>query len=151
MYNVLNSNYYELIEPAACKDALDEYKEYNDPVGQFCADVLPEAKWDLLPFKFLYDVYKEWFKENSPSGSLQGSYTFVKDLKIAIANNDEWKVGPGEKNRVYTNNLMENDEPLAYKYNLTNWQKFDRNTRYSGLVRVTPASSNIPIVIPNDN
>lgn len=151
LYKVLNSNYYELIEPAACKDALDEYKEYNDPVRQFCADVLPEAKWDLLPFKFLYDVYKEWFKENSPSGSLQGSYTFVKDLKIAIANNDEWTVGPGQKNQVYTNNLMENDEPLAYKYNLTNWQKFDRNTRYSGIVRATPANSNIPIVIPNDN
>ena len=151
LYKVLNSNYYELIEPAACKDALDEYKEYNDPIRQFCADILPEATWDLLPFTFLYDVYKEWFKENSPSGSLQGSRTFVKDLKIAIANNDEWKVGPGDKNRVYTNNLMENDEPLAYEYNLTNWQKFDRNTRYSGIVRVTPANSNIPIVIPNDN
>ena len=46
---------------------------------------------------------------------------------------------------------MENDEPLAYEYNLTNWQKFDRNTRYSGIVRVTPTNSNIPIVIPNDN
>lgn len=151
LYKVLNSDYYELIEPAACKLALDEYKEYNDPIRQFCADVLPEAHWDLLPFTFLYDVYKEWFEENSPSGSLQGSRTFVKDLKIAIANSDEWVVGPGQKNQVYTNNLMDNDEPLADEYNLKQWKNFARKARYSGIVRVTPANSNIPLVVPDNN
>lgn len=59
MYKVLNINYYEFDLPEACKNALEEYKEFNDPVRQFMSEIMPELQWDLVPFTFLYDLYKE--------------------------------------------------------------------------------------------
>lgn len=59
MYKVLNMNYYEFDVPEACKTALEEYKEFNDPVRQFMAEIMPELQWDFVPFTFLYDLYKE--------------------------------------------------------------------------------------------
>ena len=32
MYKVLNMYYYQFDVPEACKNALEEYKEFNDPV-----------------------------------------------------------------------------------------------------------------------
>lgn len=41
LYKVLNMNYYELSTPDVCKDALEEYKEFNDPILQFVNEILP--------------------------------------------------------------------------------------------------------------
>ena len=49
-------NYYNLTIPEFCKIAQAEYKEYNDPVRQFMAEMFSEFKWDLLPFSFLHDL-----------------------------------------------------------------------------------------------
>jgi putative DNA primase/helicase len=40
MYKVLNINYYEFDVPEACKNALEEYKEFNDPVRQFMSEII---------------------------------------------------------------------------------------------------------------
>ena len=53
MYKVLHMNYYSLTEPQACRDVLDEYKEFNDPVRQFFEEMQDSFVWDLLPFSFL--------------------------------------------------------------------------------------------------
>ena len=89
LYKVLNMNYYALSEPQACKDVLEEYKIFNDPIRQFIEEVISEATWDLLPFTFLYDIYKVWFKKNSPNGSIQGKNTFINDIIQAINNNED--------------------------------------------------------------
>src|SRR5699024_5398232 len=60
LWRVLNMDYYTLSEPEACRLALEEYKEYNDPIRQFIDEILPECKWNLLPYAFLYDLYKSW-------------------------------------------------------------------------------------------
>lgn len=75
MYKVLHMDYYSLSEPAACKAVLAEYKEFNDPIRAFFEELADRFSWDFVPFEFAYDLYKAWFLENSPSGSIQGRNT----------------------------------------------------------------------------
>lgn len=69
--------YYELPEPVACQQLLAEYKEYNDSIRQFLAEVLPEASWDFFPYPLLYDLYKAWFADANPRGTVEGRNTFI--------------------------------------------------------------------------
>ncbi len=120
LHKVLNMNYYELSEPTACINMLNIYKEFNDPIRQFIDDVFPQFVWDLLPFSFLYDLYKAWFKENSPTGSPQGKNTFIKDLLNTLDEYPQWTCG--NKRKTYrSNNKITKPEPLIKKYNLKNW------------------------------
>lgn len=65
LHKVLHMDYYVLSEPAATRDVLAEYKEANDPVRAFWSEFEDQFSWDLLPFAFLYDLYKSWFASNS--------------------------------------------------------------------------------------
>ena len=81
LYKVLNMNYYSFDVPGACENVLEEYKEFNDPVRQFMNEIMPQLKWDLVPFPFLYDLYGAWYKKNFPGrGELKSSTVFVKDF-----------------------------------------------------------------------
>lgn len=124
---VLHMDYYELSEPEACRLMLDEYKDFNDPVRQFVDEVLPECKWDLLPYTFLYELYKEWFKQASPSGTVSGRNTFVLDIQKAIFGNDTWYPSPPGAT-VRTGHKMDAAEPLIAAYHLDAWM----NPAYRG-------------------
>ena len=60
---VLNMNYYTLSEPAACKNALEEYKDFVDTTRSFMQEIMPKLQWTLVPFDFLFDLYKVWYKD----------------------------------------------------------------------------------------
>ena len=123
---VLEMDYNEFIVPAACAELQKEYQEYNDPVREFVAEILPKCKWHLLPFKFLYALYKEWFKKNQPSGSLIGRNTFINDLVKIIEDDSEWFC-PGKDKKIMTQSkthnlsLINSYEPLIAEYRLTDW------------------------------
>ena len=144
LYKVLNMDYDKLSEPQACKDALDAYKEFNDPIRQFVDEVVQDATWDLLPFTFLYDIYKIWFKQNTPSGSIQGKNTFINDIIQALNNNTDWYC-LGSKNQIRTAHYMDKEEPLATTYNLPQWQHFDRKEKYRGILRMSTKKGCIPV------
>ena len=147
LYKVLNMNYYELSTPDVCKDALEEYKEFNDPILQFVNEILPQLQWDLVPFTFLYSLYRAWFDKYIPSGSPQARNTFIKDLLIALKNNDMWECK--DKNaKVASANRMDKPEWLIDEYKLEDWynQTYKGNDRakkccpslqasYRGIVR----------------
>ena len=80
MYKVLNMNYYEFDAPEVCKTALEEYKEFNDPVRQFMAEIMPQLQWDFVPFTFLYDLYKEWYKKYIGKQEVKSLQVFIKDV-----------------------------------------------------------------------
>lgn len=150
LMRVLHMNYYNLSEPDACKEALAEYKEFNDPVMQFLIDVLPQTSWNLLPYTFLYDMYKCWHRDNVPSGKPCSRNTFLFDLKAALDT-----AGPGfgwmdgGKTRYRSSTHMVGPEPLIAKYDLTAWYNpnytsgMDANKKctpqlkdlYSGVIR----------------
>lgn len=127
LFKVLNMNYYELSVPEACKDALEEYKEFNDPVRQFAEEIFPQLQWDLVPFAFLYDLYKIWFKQNSPNGGVQGRNTFINDILSILNNFPDWYC---DDKTVYVKSTGKMDKPewLIAEYKLDNWY----NPVYSG-------------------
>lgn len=120
LYKVLNMNYYELNEPEECKMALSEYKMFNDPIKQFIDEFISQCVWDALPFSFLYDGYKAWYKKNSPEGKLQGKSTFISDLLNSLTNDTGWYC-PGRNKAIKTGNKMDKPEMLIIEYNLTEW------------------------------
>ena len=117
---------YTLSVPDACKTALAEYREYNDPVRQFVEEILPRCTWDLLPFTFLYDLYRAWFEKYIPSGSPQSRNTFIKDLLIAIQGNELWEC-PDKNKKIKTSNRLDYPEMMIQEFRLTTWM----NPRYT--------------------
>lgn len=148
LHKVLHMDYYKLSEPAICKQTLEEYKSFNDPVRQFLDEMLPQVVWDLQPFDWLFELYKQWFKENSPNGGIQGKNTFINDVKNAIPNYPDWTVA-NNGNSVRPDKLITDPEPLIDDYNVTKWMSQgytggDANARctptlkaaYKGIVRI---------------
>ena len=119
MKRVLEMDYYKLSEPEACKVVLEEYKSYNDPVRQFWGEFEEQFVWDLLPYGFLYSLFKEWYKRDNPNGSLMGRNTFIKDLQNVISKSNTFQCAA---DRVRIGNKMNNTETLIATYNLTDWQ-----------------------------
>ena len=121
LHKVLHMDYYELDVPKACEDALQEYKAFVDPVYAFLQEVLPELKWDLLPWNFLYDLYCAWYKQNNqgnPMGGIVSKATFVKDVKLKLAKvSQDWFIVNGTK----PGSMMSVPEPLLLEYDLIRW------------------------------
>lgn len=129
LWRVLNMDYYALSEPEACKEALAEYKEFNDPIRQFVSEMLPQCVWDFLPFAFLYDLYKAWFRQVSPSGTPVGKTTFINEL-LTLLKSDltiGWLCDDKAK-QVRVGTMMAKPEYLIVQYDLSSW----KNKTYRG-------------------
>ena len=127
LYKVLHMNFYSLSEPASCISILEEYKEFNDPVRQFFEEVEYLFKWDLLPFQFLYELYKSWFRKNSPSGTIQGKNKFISEIINITKNSNTWYCIDKSKN-IRSAGKMIGPEPLIAEYDLVEW----KNQNYGG-------------------
>lgn len=112
--------YYELSEPEATQIVLGEYKETNDPVRSFWNEFRDQFMWDLLPFPFLYDLYKVWFADVSPSGSAISRQRFVGDLAQIVRNETGWEC-PDKNRKIRPGSKMDDPEPLIVKHQLKNW------------------------------
>lgn len=112
-------SYYELSEPVATQVVLGEYKENNDPVRSFWEEFKDEFVWDLLPFPFLYDLYKSWFAKVSPSGSPISRQRFIGDVTQIVRNDDSWYRPAAGNTRPARR--MDDPEPLIAGYDLQDW------------------------------
>lgn len=143
-------DYYELPIPKACQLALEEYKEFNDPVREFANEMFPEFTWGLLPFQFLYDLYTAWYHKNVGSREVVGRQTFLKTLLSIVEQFPDWEC---DKNKSITPvGKMDRPESLIDEYDLKDWMNpmfmssTDVNKKcipklkvnYRGIVRVTP-------------
>lgn len=124
---VLHMDYYALSEPEATKLVLDDFKLANDPVRAFFEEFEDQFTWDLLPFPFLYELYRAWFAKTSPSGSPIGRNVFIKDLVSITRKSTIWyctdqnlNVRPGSK--------LSTPEPLVVEFGLKDWM----NKTYTG-------------------
>lgn len=119
---VLNMNYDSLSVPEACKEALEEYKTYNDPVRQFIEEIIPQLQWDLVPGQILYALYKAWYRENNPRRDWDGKTRFFKQFRELMKENSEWDCSDMNTNR-RTGKKMSRPEPLIEEYGLTKLMK----------------------------
>ena len=145
LYRVLSTNFYELSEPAAVRAALHQYKIENDPVRAFAEEFLDRVVWDLLPWRFLYALYRAWLTKDQPSNPPLGYNKFVKHLTLIL----QEAVGEGEgygwfvtPAAVRTKNRILGEEPLAVEYNLDQW--FDIQP-VNGSIRKVGTPHNIPV------
>lgn len=128
LHKILNMDYDELDIPVSCRTVLHEHQLDNNPVLNFAEEILPELKWDLAPFTFLYDLYKAWFKINSPSGTVQSSRAFMYDLLDILDNTDLGWHCPDKTQRIVAASRMSGPEPLILEYGLEAWM----NPNYKG-------------------
>ena len=145
LYRVLSGNFYELSEPATVRAALHQYKIENDPVRAFAEEFLDRVVWDLLPWRFLYALYRAWLTKDQPSNPPLGYNKFVKHLTLIL----QEAVGEGEgygwfvtPAAVRTKNRILGEEPLAVEYNLDQW--FDIQP-VNGSIRKVGTPHNMPV------
>jgi putative DNA primase/helicase len=117
---VLHMNHYTLSEPLATQLVLDEYKGFNDPVRAFWDEFEEAFVWDLLPFPFLYDLYKAWFAKTNPSGSPIGRNVFVGDLVGIVRKSALWHCAD-KAAKIRPASRMSSPEPLIARYDLKDW------------------------------
>ena len=115
----------KLPEPEPCKAILYQMKLFNDSVRAFLEEILPKTVWQLLPYQFLYDLYRAWFNENLPSGKPVSKQTFGLQCKQIYHNSNEYE---WHETGIPTRNLMDEDEWLIDEFNLTGWM----NNGYTG-------------------
>ena len=124
MKTALEGTFYELPTPQCSVKLLGENKELNDPVREFWNEMRDRFVWDLLPFEFLYALYKSWFNKNSPSGTVIGSTTFKNDLLSVLRSDcdDMWFCEDKTK-KVYLSERIRMNEPehLIHEYGLSDW------------------------------
>lgn len=123
----LTDDYWVLSEPAATQQVLDEYKEFNDPVRSFWEEVEDQFVWDLLPFGFLYDLYKAWFSRTNPSGSPVGRNAFITDLLSILNKSTTWYCSD-KRAKIRSAARMLTPEPLIAQFQLKDWE----NANYRG-------------------
>lgn len=162
MFKVLNMDYYELSTPEVCKEALAEYKTFNDPTRQFLDEILPQLQWDLVPFTFLRDLYAAWYKKNinSTRDGMKSMQVLTKDIVNLLKEYPEWECEDPRKN-IRPGNKMDKPEWMIDEYKLEDWysQTYkgpDRAKKcctslksyYRGIVRV--ANPTVAIQVNND-
>lgn len=119
--------YYAFSEPPATCAVLAEYKEFNDPVRAFWEEFRTQFVWDLLPFTFLYDLYKAWLAEVNPSGIAVSNKQFLTDLVAIVRSDPDWACRDKNK-QVRSGTKMSAPELLIGEYGLTKW----KNPAYLG-------------------
>ncbi|MGY4541157.1 putative DNA primase/helicase [Arthrobacter sp. UYNi723] len=154
---VLHMDYYSLSEPLATQLVLAEYKQFNDPVRAFFEEFEDQFTWDLLPFPFLYDLYRVWFGQTSPSGSPVGRNIFIKDLVAIVKQSPTWYCTDKEL-KIRPSNKLSTPEPLVVEYDLKDWTNktytgttvaqralpYPLKASYRGLLRRVPQSVQDP-------
>lgn len=124
---ILNTDYYSLPVPDACKHALDEYKEFNDPIQEFWAEMSELFVWDLVPFPFMYELYKKWLAKTNPKGAPVGRNTFIRQIFNIVQSSNEWYCND-TKQTIRSKERMSKFEPLILQYELEDW----KNPKYNG-------------------
>lgn len=155
LYKVLNTDYYEFSEPAACRNVLADYKVYNDPVRQWWDEVSDKFAWDLLPWEFLYEIYKQWCKSNNPSGKTTSKRGFVDQMREVAERDAIWecpcvvdKDGRRKDKQISSAGRIVSNEPLGFN---AGYRLGDANYWrgvYRGLLRRVPTTRPQPQLQP---
>lgn len=134
-------------EPEASRELLGETRVENDPVLQFAEEFLPQFRWELLPWQFLYAMYAAWMKKEVPSGRSVSRREFTKRLTnyVEATPSCGWIIprgADGKQKTIRTHDKILGEEPLAVEYDITNW--FDIRP-VNGSLRKIGLPHNMPV------
>lgn len=138
--------------PDACLALLDDFRLTNDPVRQFLDDILIRATWDVLPWQFVFDLYRRWFIRNNPSGRCQSRKSLINDVKGIISDYEGWDYSDNPVS--VPDEMYDTPEGLIGIYEVREWEEpgyrgsnpnrshlYRGSKRTRGLVRVGVAAS----------
>lgn len=138
--------------PDACSALLDDFRVANDPVRQFLDDILIRATWDVLPWQFVFDLYRHWFIRNNPSGRCQSRKSLINDVKGIISDYEGWDYSDNPVS--IPDEMYDTPEGLIGIYDVREWEEpgyrgsnpnrshlYRGSKRTRGLVRVGVAAS----------
>ena len=138
--------------PDACSALLDDFRLTNDPVRQFLDDILIRATWDVLPWQFVFDLYRHWFIRNNPSGRCQSRKSLINDVKGIISDYEGWDYSDNPVS--VPDEMYDTPEGLIGIYEVREWEEpgyrgsnpnrshlYRGSKRTRGLVRVGVAAS----------
>lgn len=138
--------------PDACSALLDDFRVANDPVRQFLDDILIRATWDVLPWQFVFDLYRRWFMRNNPSGRCQSRKSLINDVKGIISDYEGWDYSDNPVS--VPDEMYDTPEGLIGIYEVREWEEpgyrgsnsnrsylYRGSKRTRGLVRVGVAAS----------
>lgn len=138
--------------PDACSALLDDFRVANDPVRQFLDDILIRATWDVLPWQFVFDLYRRWFIRNNPSGRCQSRKSLINDVKGIISDYEGWDYSDNPVS--VPDEMYDTPEGLIGIYDVREWEEpgyrgsnpnrshlYRGSKRTRGLVRVGVAAS----------
>ena len=101
------------------EDALYQTKLENNSVTEFLDEFLPQFKWNVLPTKFLYELYKAWMATDNLTGKPVKKSVFIEYAGDFFKQLPDWKVRLAQNDKIVINSRMDADEPLITEYNLT--------------------------------
>ena len=138
--------------PDACSALLDDFRVANDPVRQFLDDILIRATWDVLPWQFVFDLYRRWFIRNNPSGRCQSRKSLINDVKGIISDYEGWDYSDNPVS--IPDEMYDTPEGLIGIYEVREWEEpgyrgsnsnrsylYRGSKRTRGLVRMGVAAS----------
>ena len=111
----------EFIVTKENEEALYRTKVENNSVFEFFDEFLPRFKWDVLPTKFLYDLYVSWMAKDNANGKPVKKSAFVEYTTDYLDETNEWNARVTQKEIIKVGARMDADEPLITEYNLTDY------------------------------
>lgn len=139
LLKVLHMDHYELSEPQACTELLQEQRIMNDTTLEYWVEHEDQFVWDFLPFSFLHDHYSAWMDRVHPKSPKVSKKMLTSRIVQHASPSSIWD--PSDyKNQVRLKPLLTAPEPLISRYNLTYWM----NAQISGDRR------NVPVLDQND-
>lgn len=160
---VLQMQHTELPEPETCIEAKNEYMGANNLLLSFWEEFQEHLAWDLVPFRFLHDLYREWFRRTNPSGQPESQNALTSFLREHLAGSPTWE-HKGSKD-VRPGNLMTSPELLIAEYDLRDWMNSSYTgtdpskkcivsplkANYKGVLRRQPSAGAVPVVAGEDS
>lgn len=102
-------------------EALYKTKLENNTVIEFLDEFLPQFKWDALPPKFLYELYKSWMSKDNANGKPVKKSVFIEYATDFFNDTNEWNIRLAQGDKITVGQRMDADEPLITEYNLTDY------------------------------
>uniref|UniRef100_UPI004057399F hypothetical protein n=1 Tax=Agathobacter sp. TaxID=2021311 RepID=UPI004057399F len=104
-------------ETPMTQKTLDMYINNTNCVAEYLNEILPEAKWDLLPsVDYLYDGFKTYYKEVNPSGKVCGRNHFMNSVQQYASKSTEWEWTDSCRSKGYIDPAVV--DPLIFRYNM---------------------------------
>lgn len=100
----------------------------TNTVIEFLNEFLPRFKWEVLPTKFLYELYKAWVSKDNANEKPVKKSVFIKYSADFFEDQPGWSVRLGQDDKITVGTRMDADEPLITEYKLIDYM----NPNYKG-------------------